>query len=182
MNDIIRYLKRHITRDQFQLLLDTGVPLTGQNGLRRWVAERDIEAFAKLYFENEFVLDFPAIHLRLFKDMQEFARRVRNGEPGLKLAYAIPRGHAKTALMSRILPLHGLLFGWSPLTVLLGNTQQASERLLVNVRTELETNEAIVEDFGYVRGDVWTQNHIQSATGAIRALGVGPVPQNLSAL
>src|SRR5436190_511849 len=85
-NLIIRYLKRHMSRDSFKLLIDTGVPMTGPSGLRRWVAERDIEAFAKLYFASEFVLDFPEIHLRLFHDMQEIARRAHNGQPGLKLA------------------------------------------------------------------------------------------------
>ena len=115
---IIRYLKRHITKDQFKLLLDTGVPLTGANGLRRWLCERDIEAFAKLYFPEEFALELPPIHHTFVADIEEIRRRALAGEPGLKVARAIPRGHSKTTYYSRLMPLHGLLYGWSPLTVL----------------------------------------------------------------
>lgn len=171
---LIAYAKRHLDTDQFRLLVESGMPLTGAHGLRRYVAERDLEAFARLYFPQEFTLEPPDIHRKLFGLMHDIRDRALTKKPGLKLALAIPRGHAKSTLFARILPTHALLFGYSPLTILLGNTQQASERLLINIRTELETNEAIVEDFGFVRGDVWTQNHINTINGAaIRAFGVG---------
>ena len=174
LSHLVGYAKRHITQEQFELLNNAGMPLTGPTGLRRYVAERDIEAFARLYFPDEFVLDPPAIHLKLFGIQQQIQQRLIDRRPGVKLALAIPRSHAKSTLFSRILPLHAALFGYSPLSLLLGNTQAAAERALVNLRSELESNEAIYEDFGSVRGSVWTQNHISMANGCeIRAFGRG---------
>ena len=171
---LVGYAKRHISDEQFSLLVDAGMPMTGPNGLRRYIASVDIEAFAHLYFPDEFVLDPPQIHLKLFGIQQEIRSRLIDRRPGVKLALAIPRSHAKSTLFSRILPLHAALFGYSPLTLLLGNTQAAAERALVNLRSELEANEAIYEDFGSVRGSVWTQNHIILANGCeIRAFGRG---------
>jgi hypothetical protein len=173
MEVLISHLKRFMTRDQLQLLLEHGTPLTGPQGLRKWVAERSLQAFADLYFSPSDWAPSGNIHLRMYASLQQVIDRARAGKPGLKLARALPRGVGKSTIHARYLPLHGMLFGWSPLTILLGNTQQASERLLLNIREELETNDAIINDFGLVRGDVWTQNHIETSTGAARAFGVG---------
>lgn len=174
LQHLVSYAKRHISQEQFALLNDAGMPLTGPNGLRRYIAERDIEAFARLYFPDEFVLDPPQIHLKLFGIQQDIRQRLIDRRPGMKLALAIPRGHAKSTLFSRILPHHAALFGYGRLSLLIQNTQAAAERALVNLRSELESNEAIFEDFGNVRGAVWTQNHIILANGCeIRAFGRG---------
>lgn len=178
MNDadrlLLTYARRHLSEKQLQTLAQAGIPLTGPDGLRRWIAERNMEAFTRLYFPEEFCLEPPPIHRKLFADMQEVAQRAQAGKRGLKLARVIPRGHAKTTLLSRILPLHGLLYGWSPLTVLLGNNQSAAERLLKNIRDALESNVAILEDFGDVRGDTWGASQLASNAGcSIYAFGRG---------
>ncbi len=171
---LVRFLKRHISQDVLELLVANGVPLTGPTGLRRWVAEHDVEAFAKLYFPEEFALETPPIHQSFVADIEDIRRRALSGTPGRKLARAIPRGHAKTTFYSRLQPLHGFLYGWSPLTILLGNNQTAAERLLKNIRDVLESNEALAEDFGDVRGAVWQTDHIQHPNGqSIRAFGRG---------
>lgn len=175
MNDTIRYLKRHLSRDSFKLLIDTGVPMTGSSGLRRYICERDFEAFAKLYFPEEFTIDFAPIHISLFQDMSEIASRAKAGKPGLKLAYAIPRGHSKTSYLARLLPLHGLLYGYQTLTVLLGNTDRAASRLVVNIRECLIENDALSEDFGYLpsQARVWQESHIEVNGCVVRSFGVG---------
>jgi len=173
MDELVPYLKRHMTLEQAVSLLKDGVPLTGSWGLRRWVAERDLEAFAKLYFPEEFTLDLAPIHREFCRDGEELRRRALAGLPGLKLARAIPRGHSKSTYYSRLVPIHGFLYGWSPLTVLIGNNFTAGERLTKNIRDELDTNERILEDFE-PRGPVWQTNHLQGANGAtIRSFGVG---------
>jgi hypothetical protein len=57
--------------------------------------------------------------------------------------------------------------------VIIGNTQQAAERLLGNIRDELSSNEAIREDFGEVKGDTWQSAHAVVLGSTIRAYGTG---------
>jgi hypothetical protein len=171
---LVQFLQRHISRDVFNLLTANEIPLTGPTGLRRFVAGIDIEAFCKLYFPEEFHLDFPPIHQRFLSDLSDIRQRAVDGKPGVRLVRAVPRGHAKSTFYARILPLHGFLFSWSPLTVLLGNTQVSARRLLKNIRELLETNEAIREDFGDLRGEVWQEERIESAEGTtIVCFGAG---------
>lgn len=171
---LFSYLKKHgVDKEKLQLLLSTGATLTGATGLRRWVAERDIEYFCKAYFASEFTLAMPRVHRVMLKSLQDIADRAIQGKPGLKLAYAIPRGHSKTTLVARILPIHGLLFSWSPLTVLLGNNATAARRMLKNIRECLETNEALQEDFGVISGDVWRDERLEYDGNVIVCFGVG---------
>lgn len=171
---LIGYLKRHMTYDQLSACVKDGVPMTGPWGLRRWVAERDVEAFAKLYFPTEFNLDLAPIHKSFVHDIEEMRRRRLGKVPGLKLARAVPRGHSKSTYYSRVAPIHGMLYEWSPLTILLGNNSTAAERLTKNIKDELETNEIIAQDFADPRGDVWQSNYLQSSnSSAVRSFGVG---------
>jgi hypothetical protein len=170
---LVRYLKRHISDDIFSLLVANDVPLTGPTGLRRWLAERDLEYFAKAYFSEEFSLPLADIHKVFVADIEDIRRRALAGEPGLKVARAIPRGHSKTSWYSRLMPLHGLLYGWSPLTVLLGNNATAARRLLRNIREVCETNEALAEDFGAIPGEVWGEERLEHGSAAIVCFGVG---------
>lgn len=177
MNDVQRlvpFLKRHLTYDQFAGLLADEVPMTGPWGLRRWLAERDVEAFAKLYLPEEFYLDLAPIHRSFVRDIEDMRSRQLKKVPGLKLVRAVPRGHSKSTFYSRVGPLHGLLYQWSPLTILLGNNSTAAERLVKNIKDETSSNDRLAEDFGDVKGDVWQTGHLQARNGAtIRCYGVG---------
>jgi hypothetical protein len=171
---VVHYLKRHMTYDQLSACVDDGVSMTGPWGLRRWVAERDVEAFVKLYFPEEFYLPFANIHESFISDIAQMRSRALAKVPGLKLARAVPRGHSKSSFYSRVAPIHGYLYGWSPLTILLGNNHTAADRLVKNIRDELTTNELLIEDFPDVQPEVWQTSHLQSKSGCtIRSFGVG---------
>lgn len=184
VNELLHYARRLLTENELDLLIQHDAPLYGPGGLRRYLAERSFEAFCKLYFGEEFTLDIPPIHQRIIADCQDIIDRATQGKHGIKLARAIPRSHAKTTFYARLLPLHGLLFNWSPLTVLLGNNQTAAERLLKNIKTAIESNTAIIEDFPNVAGDVWGQERLETKAtteqgslaqqgAAIVAFGIG---------
>jgi hypothetical protein len=170
---LLHYIRRHIPRALFAQMAEAGIPLTGPNGIRRAVAERDFEAFIRLYFTDEFTLDFAGIHQQFIADCQAVRDRCIAAQPGIKLGRAIPRGHAKTSYFARLLPLWSFLYGWSKLTVLLGNNATAAQRLLKNIREECETNEQIAEDFGPFGGDVWGENRLEYGNAAIVCFGVG---------
>lgn len=174
LSDAVYYLKRYLTRDDLARLSKHGVSLTGPTGLRRWVAERDFEAFMKVYFPTEFTLDFPDIHRQFIADIQDMRARRLAGRPGIKLARAIPRGHAKSTFFARMLPLWAFVTGWSPLTVLLGNNTTAARRLLKNIKETCEQNDALREDFpGLGAGGVWGEDRIEYQSAAIACFGAG---------
>jgi hypothetical protein len=174
LSTLTHYLGRHWSRDQLAYLASLDAPLTGPRGLRRWLGQQDAGAFVKLYFPDEFVLDFAPVHRRFLADIDDIRARAVSGQRGVKLARAIPRGHAKTTFYSRVLPAHGFSYGWSPLTVLLGNTQTAAERLNKNLRETLLGSAAWCEDFPEIAGGAsWGSDRIDYAGRTIVAFGVG---------
>lgn len=152
-----------VGRDRLLRIADQ--PLRGLTGLRRYLGERSLEAFARLYFRE--LTDPPAFHQEAYRQLDEIAKASRRNRRGSKIAVFWPRGHSKTTIFSKILPLAAALQGWSKLTVLLANNQTAAERLLANIREELETNQYLVEDYGNQRGPVWSSQRIELANGSI---------------
>lgn len=174
MVEIVKWLNKLLTPAQIETLKKNNVPINGPNGIRRWLAERDIQAFVQLYFSDEFYLDFAPVHLDMLQDLQTIRDRQVSKQSGVKIARAYPRGHSKSSFYSRILPLHGFLYGWSKLTVLLANNDDAAKRLLSNIRNAIETNEQIKEDFPDIKGKQWGNERLESKDGnAIVGYGVG---------
>lgn len=166
------YALQALSEGQRQAL--AGWPIEGEYGLRRYLASRSIEAFAKLYFPTEFTLPFAPIHHQMLADMQEVRDRLAAGLPGLKLARAIPRNHAKSTFYSRLLPLHGFLYGWSSLTVLLGNNDDSAKRLVGNIKVAIETNPLLAMDFPNIKGSSWGIERLENNIGGvITSYGVG---------
>jgi predicted phage terminase large subunit-like protein len=88
--------------------------------------------------------------------------------PTEKLAGAMfvePREHGKTVRWSFAYPLWRALTGKSRYILLIGASDTAASENLVNIRTELEENERIIEDFGDLRGQVWRDSHIELTSG-----------------
>lgn len=167
------YTETLLTPDQITLLAAHNVPLTGPGGLRRYLAERSFAAFLDLYFADEFTIERAPIHEQFISDIEQMATRYLSGQQGLKLARAIPRGIGKSTYFSRLGPLWRLLNGSSPLTVLIGNTQSAAERLLKNIRAAFETNPAIQADYPEVNALLWSTSRIDGPRGVIVAFGRG---------
>lgn len=174
LHTLMHYALQRYTKESIDQALANGLPLYGPNGLRRLVAGESVEAFTKFYFAEEFYLPFPDIHLRMLQDLQQIRDRQVAGMPGLKLARAIPRNHAKSTFYSRMLPLHGFLYGWSKLTVLLGNNDDAAKRLVGNIKTAIENNAAILQDFPEIKGNAWGSEKLEASNGAVvTSFGVG---------
>lgn len=173
---LLYYAEKVFTEKQWKRIKDNAsdISLYGVDGLRRLVASKSIEAFTRLYFYEEFYLPFASIHYNMLSDMQDVHDRAIAGLSGRKIANAIPRGHAKSTFYSRILPLHGFLYDWSPLTVLLGNNDDAAKRFVANIKNIIETNNAIQQDFPDIKGSSWGYEKLQSNNGSvITSFGVG---------
>lgn len=171
-NDIIRRaIYDTFTKEQIQRLIDNDVSISD---IRRYIAEHSIHWFIKLYFADEFNLEFADVHLEMIEVMESIRLAAINKKAGVKEVLAIPRGHSKSTFFSRILPLHAFLFNWSSHTILLGANDTAAKDKLGKIINDIESNELLLEDFPEIKGKVFGANRIENNKGyAIGAFGAG---------
>lgn len=87
-----------------------------------------------------------------------------------------PREHGKTVRGSFAKPLWRLLTGQNRFILLIGATQAAANSNIIDIRTELEDNEALIADFGdqKSRGKKWTDDRLELVNGTcLQAKGAG---------
>lgn len=92
LNRLLAHACRVLTDEELALLAEHDVPLTGERGLRRYLAERDFEGFLALYFAEELTVPWSATHREVIKAAQDLHDRYVAGRKGRKLVYALPRG------------------------------------------------------------------------------------------
>lgn len=146
-------------------------------------AARDPGFFGSHYLPHYFTLPPPAFHREL--DRLWKRRVMKNldpleaGEallslPGTRSAVAAPRGHAKSTVMSLKNVLHAALYGYKKYILLVSDTEGQAAGFLDAVKNELETNEAILRDFGEQAGKTWKTNSAVLKNGCrIDAVGSG---------
>lgn len=107
---------------------------------RRAAAERSYRAFCDSYFPACFTLPWSDDHLRLIDKLEQVVRHSQ------QLAVAMPRGSGKTSLCERGV-LWALLTGQHRFVYLIGSTAEHANGMLQNLKTELSTNDLLLEDF-----------------------------------
>ena len=97
--------------------------------------------------------------------------------PTQKLAGAMfvePREHGKTVRWSFAYVLWRVLTGRAKYVLLIGASGDSARENLINIKTELEDNELIIEDFGLQQGKVWRDDRIELVNGTcIQCKGAG---------
>ena len=107
---------------------------------RKAKAIESFKAFCESYFGEIFYLPWSPDHLRVIDKIE---RAVRNG--GL-FALAMARGSGKTVLCE-VAVVWAALVGAAPFVCLIASSADRSRDLLENIKTWLETNERLYEDF-----------------------------------
>mgnify|MGYP003654344555 CR=1 FL=1 len=107
---------------------------------RRTASKRRLLTFCRTYQSETFSLDWSDDHRAVAKKIE---RSVRKG--GL-YALAMPRASGKTSLVEAA-ALWSILHGLRKYLVLIGATEELAKNLLTSIRTELESNELLAEDF-----------------------------------
>lgn len=108
--------------------------------VRRAKARESLEYFCKTYYPLTFVLPWSKDHL---KGIGRIEAAVKNG--GL-FAYAMPRGSGKTSLAETAVQW-AALFGYRTFPVLIGSDESSALELLESIKSELENNDLLAEDF-----------------------------------
>jgi predicted phage terminase large subunit-like protein len=85
-----------------------------------------------------------------------------------------PRDHGKTTRMAQAFPLWLVLTKQNIFPVIVSASSDSARDILESIRFELEHNERILDDFGGLKGEIWTGRKITLKNGnAIAALGAG---------
>lgn len=107
---------------------------------RRASTCRDFRRFCESYMPRTFCLAWSADHIKVIARIEESVL-----EGGL-FALAMPRGSGKTSLCEAAC-LWAMLHGHRSFTALIGATEADAEARLESVRTEIEINDLLLEDF-----------------------------------
>ena len=108
--------------------------------VRRFKAKSDFRYFCELYFPLTFHLPWCQDHLRVIAKIEE---AVLNG--GL-FAMAMPRGSGKTVLAETAC-LWAILYGHRDFVCLVGSDEGHAMDMLESIKTELDGNELLADDF-----------------------------------
>lgn len=96
--------------------------------------------FLREYFPERFTMPFSPDHLEVIKIIERAIRR------GGLFALAMPRGSGKTTIVE-CAALWAILFGYRQFVVLVGSDEDAAVDLLSSIKSELEHNDLLSEDF-----------------------------------
>ena len=181
------FLKRDDTPERVRLRreFEAGLPLTGEDGLRRKLGAIDMEFFGRAYFPHYFSRPSPELHRGLAAIWQQGVLKGRypltpadtkaiSRLPGVRRAVAAPRGHAKSTNLTFKGTMHSTLYGYKHYPIIISDSSEQAEGFLDNIRVEFEENTAILEDFGPLAGSVWRSNVLVTKTNIkIEAIGSG---------
>ena len=159
------FLKRDDTPERVRLRreFEAGLPLTGEDGLRRKLGAIDMEFFGRAYFPHYFSRPSPEFHRELDAIWQQGVLKGRypltpadtkaiSRLPGVRRAVAAPRGHAKSTNLTFKGTMHSTLYGYKHYPIIISDSSEQAEGFLDNIRVEFEENTAILEDFGSLAG------------------------------
>lgn len=110
------------------------------NPNRKAACERNFQLFCESYFPETYSLEWSPDHLKVIERIET---AVLSG--GL-FALAMPRGSGKSTL-AETAAIWSMLYGHREFVVLIGATESAALELLDSLKTELEVNERLAEDF-----------------------------------
>ena len=126
--------------EQSRLSRDIGELPAVVDPQRKERAERDFRLFCEAYFPQTFYLPWSRDHLKVVAKIEQAVL-----EGGL-FAMAMPRGSGKTSLCETAC-LWALLYGHREFVALIGADEDHAVNMLNSIKSELENNDRLLEDF-----------------------------------
>ena len=123
---------------------------------RRAAGKDNFKKFVEMYFKNLATHSIPAFH----EEIMSLLNQLESGDEKklYRLLLIAPRGFAKSTICSIFFPLWLCLYGKKKDIFLVSATIGLCKEMLRKIRVELETNEKILEDFGDLKSDKWTED------------------------
>jgi len=160
---ILEYVPRYFTEAEIEEIAEADMDITGPNGMRRQLGELDPEFFSKAYFPDYFSFPVPQFHKEMYKIMSKMFESLG----GSKMVLAAPRGHAKSTLWSFAFPIWCILYQKKRYIIMLSVSSSLAIDFLSNIKFELTSNQAILEDFGKTQGTTWREDKIITKTDIV---------------
>ena len=148
---IYEYLQKYFSPQKIKQLVEE----FSFSELRKLLGEMDIEFFALCYFLKYFDRKFGKFHRELFTELKYMLNN-----KGLIEAFGLPREHGKSTINSFLFPLYSTLYNKSQFTLIISATEQIAIPFLDMIKSELEENQMLIEDFGIQKGNRWNNNEI----------------------
>lgn len=172
------------TRRDLLARYNAGEELFGPQGLRKELAAIDLAYFGRAYLPHYFIRESPEFHAELDNIWQCGVLKGKNPlqehktisrMDGSRQATAAPRGHAKSTNFTFKDTLHAILYQYKHYAIIISDSGDQAEGFLDDIKTELEGNYHIVQDFGELKGNkCWRTGVILTATNIkVEALGSG---------
>ena len=171
-------------RKELKHRYDEGGVLTGPDGLRKQLAAFDLSYFGRAYLPHYFSRKSPYFHEELDKMWTDGVMKGLNPLESSKViarmdgshqAIAAPRGHAKSTNFTFKDSMHAVLYQYKHYEIILSDSSEQAEGFLDDIKTELEDNPRIIEDFGQLKSDkAWNSKIILTRTDVkVEANGSG---------
>lgn len=112
--------------------------------------KQNLYEFVSFFLKHFLTSSVPEFHLETYKSLPWKER----------LVLAAPRGHAKSTIVSVFYPLWLALFGRRLDITIISASETLAVEWLRKIKMELEGNQLILELFGDLRSDKWTESHI----------------------
>lgn len=171
------------TRELLWKKYNQGEALTGTKGLRKQLAAFDMEYFGRAYLPHYFIRESPKFHGELdaiwsngvLKSLNPYTHAEKISRmDGCRRAIEAPRGHAKSTTFTFKDTLHAAIYQYKHYVIILSDSSDQADGFLGDIKTELEDNLLIKEDFGKLEGKVWKANVILLSSGVkIESIGSG---------
>lgn len=139
------------------------------------LCEDDLELFAVRYFPHYLKKPSSKLHKFLYKTLTREINSTKR-EDGFKWAIAAPRHNAKSSIVSAILPLWCICYNKKRFICIISDTADQAQDFLSDIKSELQDNAMLAEDFPYAigKGETWRLDNIVTPNGIkIMALGTG---------
>lgn len=139
---------------------------------RKLIGKNSLEGFVDIYLHHLSSNKRPQFHKEIMANIEKIGLDKEKSDT--RQLYIAPRGFAKSTLCSRFFPLWLALYGYKNDVFLISATISIAKENLRIIRMELENNEKLVQDFGIMKSDKWTEEQLVLSNGSIiRAKGQG---------
>lgn len=138
--DAKRNYENAISRDHHRDVREIGPPPKIKHPRRRSACRRDLRKYLTTYHPEAFPLPFSPDHLKLIAEVEHV---VLNGGC---VCVAMPRGSGKTTICQRA-EIWAALYGHRRFPMLIAADDHKFLRLLLGIKTILETNQNLMDDF-----------------------------------
>jgi predicted phage terminase large subunit-like protein len=150
-------------------------PLIGPDSVRKLLGEIDTEFFARAYFPEYFEYPVPDFHREAYAELDAMLNKAPCGTRKVR---AWPRSNAKSTIYNFFAPCKAALYGLRNFIVQGSDSESQAQGFLGDVKSAIETNPYVLEDFGDVRGAVWRADmiNIRSSKNSdvwLAAIGAG---------